>query len=137
MSTASYTVLTVTLCRSECCVPSGLDFEAADCTLYCVQLFASRASYRCKHDAGALSWLNVETVNSRKSAHPPLWQTCKVLRAHERSFGRLRYSYDQPFSKTRSPEIFRMSIQYFCSSLHAWSRNAEKLLHRHIIHFTV
>ena len=27
-STASYTMLTVTLCRSECCVQSGLDFEA-------------------------------------------------------------------------------------------------------------
>ena len=31
------------------------------CTLL---LFASRASSRCKHDMGALSWLNVETVES-------------------------------------------------------------------------
>ena len=29
LSTASYTMLTVTSYRSECCVPSGLDFEAA------------------------------------------------------------------------------------------------------------
>ena len=27
--TASYSMLTVTLYSSECCVPSGLDFEAA------------------------------------------------------------------------------------------------------------
>ena len=29
VSTTSYTMFTVTLCCSECCVPSGLDFEAA------------------------------------------------------------------------------------------------------------
>ena len=34
----------------------------------------------CQHDVGALSWLNAETVERRKSTHPPLWQTCKVLR---------------------------------------------------------
>ena len=28
MSTASYTMFTVTSCRSECCVPSGLNFDA-------------------------------------------------------------------------------------------------------------
>ena len=73
------------------------------CTLFCVQLFASRASSRCKHDMGALSWLNVETVERtptplfgrlvRYSAHgplferllyvqttPALWHTCKNIR---------------------------------------------------------
>ena len=30
--------------------------------LFCVQLFALRASSRCKHDVGTLSWLNAETV---------------------------------------------------------------------------
>ena len=29
VSTVSYTMFTVTSCRLECCVPSGLDFEAA------------------------------------------------------------------------------------------------------------
>ena len=51
-STASYTMLTVTLCRSECCVPSGLDFEAAGesvVRLFCVQLFFSRALSHCKN----------------------------------------------------------------------------------------
>jgi len=28
-ATMSYTMLTVTWCHSECCVPSGLNFEAA------------------------------------------------------------------------------------------------------------
>ena len=47
-------MLTITSCCSECCVPSGLDFEAAGDSivhmLFCVQLFALRASSRCKHD---------------------------------------------------------------------------------------
>ena len=76
-------MLTVTSCHSECCVPSGLDFEAAGDSVvryFCVQLFALRASSRCKHDVGALSWLNVETVE-RAPTPPPLWQTCKVLRS--------------------------------------------------------
>ena len=30
--------------------------------LYVVKLFASRASSSCKHDMGALSWLNAETL---------------------------------------------------------------------------
>ena len=46
-------------------MPSGLDFEAAGesvVRLFCVQLFFSRALSHCKHDMGALSWLNAETV---------------------------------------------------------------------------
>ena len=58
-------MLTVTYCRSDCCVPLGLDFEATGdsvCTLLFVQLFASSASSHCKHDMGALLWLNAETL---------------------------------------------------------------------------
>ena len=40
---------------------AGLDFKAADCVLLFVQFFASRAWSRCKHDMGALLWLNAET----------------------------------------------------------------------------
>ena len=53
-------MLTVTWCRSECCVLSGLDFEATGgsiCTLLFVQLFASMAMSHCKHDIGALHGL--------------------------------------------------------------------------------
>ena len=49
-------------CPSECCMPSGLDFQAA-CGLvvrYCLSnFFALRAS---KHDMGPLSWLKAETL---------------------------------------------------------------------------
>ena len=54
-------MLTVISCHLECCVPSGLDFKAAGDSVYVI-LCASRASSSCKHDVGALSWLNVETV---------------------------------------------------------------------------
>ena len=48
-------MLTVTLCHSECCVPSGLDFEAAGDSIVCYfvcnyRVFASRASSSCKND---------------------------------------------------------------------------------------
>ena len=33
--TASYTMLMVTWCHSGCCVPSGLDFEAAGGSIVC------------------------------------------------------------------------------------------------------
>ena len=61
-------------------VPSGLDFEAAGGSVvcYCLSNYLLRGHRsRCKHDMGALS---VKCGNIRKSAHPPLWQTCKVLR---------------------------------------------------------
>ena len=67
-------MLTVTSCRWECCVPSGLDFEAAGDSVVCY-FVSSRASSCCKHDMGM-----VKSRNSRKSTHPPLWQTWKVLR---------------------------------------------------------
>ena len=57
-----------------------------------VQLFASRASRassRCKHDVGALSWL---CGNSRKSAHPPLFGRLVRCSAHGPFFARLRYN---------------------------------------------
>ena len=60
-------MLTITLCRSECCVPSGLDFKAdADSAVryFVSSFFASRALTQhlshCTHDMGALSWLNAD-----------------------------------------------------------------------------
>ena len=80
--TTSYTMLTVTRCHSECCVLSGLDFEATSGSIvsYCLSDYLDnclRALSRCKYDMGTLLWLNVE--NTQKSAHPLLRQTCKVL----------------------------------------------------------
>ena len=64
------------------CPTLSADAELRDylfhCMLFCVQLFALRALSRCKHDVGAL--FVVKCGNSRKSTHPLLWQTCKVLR---------------------------------------------------------
>ena len=84
-------MLTITSCRLECCVPSGLNFEAAGDSvvhLFGVQLFASRASSHCKHDVGDLSWLNAETV---ERAPTPLF--CGLVRcsAHGPFFARLLY----------------------------------------------
>ena len=75
-------MLMVTWCCSECCVPSGLDFEAAGGSIvrYCLSnSFASRASTRCKHGMGALSWLNAVTLKRAPNPPPSLWRTCKVL----------------------------------------------------------
>ena len=55
-------MLMVTWCHSARCVPSGPDLEAAGDSVVFVKLFALRASSSCKHDMGALSWLNTETL---------------------------------------------------------------------------
>ena len=73
--------------RSEYYVPSGLNFEATGGSV--IQLFAWRASKCCKHDMGSLSWYNTKTLKTAT----PLWQTCKILPAHGRSFTRLKYNY--------------------------------------------
>ena len=74
-------MLTVTLCRSECCVPSGLDFEAARDSV--VRYFVCNYLLRGLRVTVNMTWRSfvVKYGNSRKSAHPPLWQTCKVLRS--------------------------------------------------------
>ena len=58
-------MLTITSCRSECCVPSGHDFEAAGDSV--VRYFVCNYLLRGLRVAvnmtlGALSWLNAETV---------------------------------------------------------------------------
>ena len=59
------------------------------CTLLLfVQLFASRASSRCKHDMGTLSWLNVKTL---KRVPIPLFDRLFRCSTHGRSFVRLWY----------------------------------------------
>ena len=49
-------------------MPSGLNFKAAGGSFvsYCLpKLFALRASSRCKHDMGTLSWLNAKHSKER------------------------------------------------------------------------
>ena len=56
---------------------AGLNLKAADYVLLFVQFFASRASSCCKHDMGALLWLNANI--HLKEQPPSFWQSCKVL----------------------------------------------------------
>ena len=58
------------------------------CTLLFVQLLTSRASSWCKHDKGALLWLNVETPK-----RTPIILFGQLVRCstHGRSFARLWY----------------------------------------------
>ena len=67
---------------------SGLDFEATGGSIVFLQLFAFRALSQCKHDMGALLWLNAETL---EIAPAPLFDRLVRFSAHERSFVRLRY----------------------------------------------
>ena len=59
------------------------------CMLLFVQLFALRASSHCKHNMGALSWLNVETLGRGPT---PLFDRLVRCSAHGSSFLRLWYS---------------------------------------------
>ena len=84
-------MLTVTSYSSDCCVPSRLDFEAAGD--YVVRYFVynyllSGASSHCKHDVGALLWLNAEAV---ERAPTPLFGRLVRCSASGRFFARLRY----------------------------------------------
>ena len=60
------TMLTVTWCHSECCVPSGLDFQAAGGSIvrYCLSNYLLRGHPDAvnMHDMGTLSWLNAEPL---------------------------------------------------------------------------
>ena len=72
-------MLTITSCHSEWWFR---------CTLFCVQLFALRVSSHCKHDMGAVSWLNAETV---EKAPTPLFGRLVRCPTHGPFFRRLRY----------------------------------------------
>ena len=80
----SYTMLTVTWCCSECCVLSGLNFVATGGSVACYCL------------SNYLLWGHGVAINicgsNWKSAHPPLWRTCKVL-CPWAIFTRLRYKF--------------------------------------------
>ena len=70
-------MLTVIWCHSECCVPSGLDIEAAGGSVvhyYNLLLWGHQIT-------GNMTWalFVVKCRNTQKSGHSPLWQTCKVL----------------------------------------------------------
>ena len=73
--TTSHTMLTVTWCHSECCVPSGLNFEAAGGS---VVRYSSKASNHCVHDMGSLSWLNAETLKRAPTVFHPWTLICKT-----------------------------------------------------------
>ena len=62
-------MLTATWYCSECCVPSGFDFEpSGDSVVRCC--FSNYLDQGHGHSVG----LNAETLE-----RAPLWQTCKVL----------------------------------------------------------
>ena len=65
----------IAVATTLCCQLSGLDFEAAGVSVAC---FCLSASSRCKHDMQGRSYIAKYETNV-KNAHPPLWQTCKVL----------------------------------------------------------
>ena len=72
MHSASYKMLIVTL-AVQCCVLSGVDFEAACCSivymLLFVLLFFSRALSCCKCDMGVLLWLNAKIHEREPNLH--------------------------------------------------------------------
>ena len=75
--------------QSECCVPSGLDFEATSgSVVHYVQLFVSKASSRYKHDVWSFM---VKCGNTQKSTHI-LFSILVRCSAHGHSFVRLRYN---------------------------------------------
>ena len=55
-------------------------------TLLFVKLFALRVLSHCKHDM-------IKCGNTWKSAHPPLWQTCKRCSAYGHSFALYGHSF--------------------------------------------
>ena len=60
-------------------VPSGLNFEAAggSAVLYCLSNYLLRGHWVAVNMTWAL--FMIKCRNTQKSAHPPLWWTCKVL----------------------------------------------------------
>ena len=62
--TVSYTMLTVTWCRSECCVPSGLDFEAAGDSV--VHYFVSNYLLRGLRTALDMTWALFRKYTARR-----------------------------------------------------------------------
>ena len=90
MHTTNYAILRVNWCHSECCVLSGLDFEAAGGSFacYCLSNYLLWGHW-VKHNMGALSWFNVETLDRGPT---PLFNRLVRCSAHGSSFLRLWYS---------------------------------------------
>ena len=82
--TVSYTMLMVTWCRSECCVPSGLYFEAVGGSV--VHYFQY---FLWGHKVAVnTTWVLFCGMRKHSKEHlPPLWQTCEC------SFTRLQYTF--------------------------------------------
>ena len=116
--TASYTMIKVTRCCSECCVSSGLYFEAAGgfcCALLVVLLFASRASSHCKYNMGALSWFII-IMKTLKTAPTPFIGRLVRCSAHGRSFARttvyMYLSHNHPIIRT----VCLVAFLYYCET---------------------
>ena len=91
------------------------------CTLFCVQLFASRALSRCKHDVGALSQLNAEIVERVPTPHFGRLKRCS---AYGLFFGRLQYMHHLRYKYINIQEVSTScNAVALCFSFHilAWS----------------
>ena len=88
---ASYTMLTATWCCSECCVPSGLNFEAAGVSVvhYCLSNYLLRG-HRVTVN---MTWTLFCGYNKckRVPGATPLFSKLVRCSAHGCSFARLRY----------------------------------------------
>ena len=94
-------------CQDSTSKPLVIPLYTGDSAVFCIQLFASRGSSHCKHDVGALSWLNAETVE-RAITH--LFGKLVRCSAHGRSFKRLWY---------------KLNIR---SSVQCWNRDVQFLI---------
>ena len=93
--TARYTMFTATWCYSECCVPSGFNFEpTGDSVVRCCSSNYLDQGHRVTVN---MTWAlcRVKSGNTRKSTHPrPICQTCKphpgngVMEGNQQFLGR-------------------------------------------------
>ena len=67
----SYTILTITSCRSECCVSSGLDFEAAGDSV--VRYFVSNYLLRGLRVAVNTMWVLFRGQMRKQSKEQEIW----------------------------------------------------------------
>ena len=93
--------------------------------------FASEALSHCKHDTGALSWLNLEPL---KRAPTPLFDTPVRCSAHGRSFTRLQCVLSMSILASKALDLLWMSVGLLHpSSDSAISTTLFKFLHLHFV----
>ena len=104
---ASYTMLMVVFCCSECCIPSEIELPSPVAPLYVIictitiLLWICRQSW--KASMGALLWINVET---HKRAPTPPFGGLERYPGHGRSFMRLRYSFSHQWTTSLDSWVF-------------------------------